>query len=65
MPDFKSLWRINLPCGWSLLPLAASHRHWFPSARLGETESWPSQVWALATYRRTVPPSNSLAGYLS
>jgi putative oxidoreductase len=21
MPDFKSLWRINLPCSWTLLPL--------------------------------------------
>jgi hypothetical protein len=21
MPDFKSLWRINLRCGWTLLPL--------------------------------------------
>lgn len=21
MPDFKSLWRMNLPCGWTLLPL--------------------------------------------
>ena len=30
------------------------------------TESWPSQVWAApATYGRTVPLSNSLAGYLS
>jgi putative oxidoreductase len=21
MPDFKFFWRINLPCGWTLLPL--------------------------------------------
>ena len=21
MPDFKSFWRINLPCAWTLLPL--------------------------------------------
>ena len=21
MPNFKSVWRINLPCGWTLLPL--------------------------------------------